>query len=91
MMMWAWGGPSGQPLTLSEVPEGQVVRVVGMRAGLGLTSRLTAMGVVPGAEVLMVSNRGAGPVVVEVRGTRLALGRGMARKILVQSPEHLGQ
>ena len=88
--MWAWGGASEQPLTLSEVPEGQVVRVVGVRAGLGLTSRLTAMGVVPGTDILMVNNRGAGPAVVEVRGTRLALGRGMTRRVLVRRLEHVG-
>lgn len=92
MMMWARGGASGgRPLSLSEVREGRRVRVMGVNAGMGLTSRLTAMGVVPGTEVLMVSNQGAGPAVVEVRGTRLALGRGMTRKILVCGLEQAGQ
>ncbi|MFP4055673.1 MAG: ferrous iron transport protein A [Candidatus Brocadiia bacterium] len=69
---------------LSSVPEGRRVRVVALDAGRGMAARLAAMGVVPGVELLVVNNRGAGPVVVEVKGTRLALGRGMALKILVR-------
>jgi Fe2+ transport system protein FeoA len=51
---------------------------------MGLTSRLSAMGLVPGVEVVVVTNKGVGPAIVEVKGTRLALGRGMTRKILVR-------
>jgi len=91
MMMWAWGAAQDGTVPLSEVAEGQKVRVVGVDAGVGLTSRLTAMGLTPGTEVLMVSNRGRGPAVVEVRGTRLALGRGMTRKIVVCELEQAPQ
>jgi Fe2+ transport system protein FeoA len=42
------------------------------------------LGLVLEVEVLMVSNRGRGPAIVEVKGARLALGRGMAAKMLVQ-------
>lgn len=69
---------------LSTVPAGQRVRLVGVEAGRGLSAHLAAMGLVPGAEVLMVRNEGAGPALVEVKGTRLALGRGMAAKIRVE-------
>ena len=69
---------------LSRVPQGARVRLIRVDAGLGLRSRLSAMGLVPGVEMLVVTNRGAGPAVVEVKGTRLALGRGMALKILVE-------
>jgi len=91
MMTWAWGVAHDGTIPLSEVAEGRKVRVVGVDAGVGLTSRLTAMGVVPGCEILMVSNKGRGPAVVEVRGTRLALGRGMTRKILVCELEQAPQ
>ena len=91
MMMRAWGAAQDGTVPLSEVAEGQKVRVVGVNAGVGLTSRLTAMGLTPGTEVLMVSNRGRGPAVVEVRGTRLALGRGMTRKIVVCELEQAPQ
>jgi len=69
---------------LSEVAEGDRVHLVGVDAGRGLGARLAAMGLVPGVEVLVVRNRGAGPAVVEVKGARLALGRGMARKIHIR-------
>jgi len=71
-------------VTLSEVPEGGLVQLVGIDAGRGLSARLAAMGLVPGVAVLVVKNGGAGPAVVEVKGTRLALGRGMVHKMLVR-------
>ena len=74
--------PRGVPL--ASVPAGATVRVAGVDAGMGLTSRLTSMGLVRGVELRVVRNRGRGPAVVEVMGVRLALGRGMAAKILVR-------
>ena len=76
--------PSPDGPWLSDVAQGSRARLAGVTAGRGLRARLAAMGLVPGAEVLMVKNQGGGPAVVEVKGSRLALGRGMARKIRVQ-------
>jgi len=43
------------------------------------------MGIVPGTIVRVVRrNAMMGPVEVEVRGTRLLLGRGIAAKVLVE-------
>ena len=83
-MSSASSGPDGDGVWLSDAPEGARVRLVGIDAGQGLTARLTAMGLVPGVEVTVVRNQGFGPAVVEVMGTRLALGRGMALKIRVK-------
>jgi len=55
-----------------------------VNAGCGLRSRLTAMGLVPGAELQVVRNGGRGPFIVAVKGTRLMLGRGMAEHIVVR-------
>ena len=52
-------------------------------AGHSLTSRLVSLGFTPGAELTMVQNYGWGPVIVQVRDTRIALGRGEARKVRV--------
>ena len=54
-----------------------------LAGGRGLTSRLAPLGFTPGARVDMVQNLGRGPVIVMVRGTRIALGRGEAQKVLV--------
>ena len=69
---------------LGNAPEGAQVHLIGIDAGQGLTARLTAMGLVPGVELTVVRNQGFGPAVVEVKGTRLALGRGMAQRIRVK-------
>jgi len=66
------------------VENGRDVRLVAVRAGRGLAQRLADMGFVPGVELRVVSNSGAGPLVVLVKGSRLVLGRGMAHKILVE-------
>jgi ferrous iron transport protein A len=54
-----------------------------LMAGQALTSRLATLGFTPGAQLVMVQNYGWGPVIVQVRDARIALGRGEARKIHV--------
>jgi ferrous iron transport protein A len=71
-------------IALSGAAEGQCVRLASLNAGGGMAARLSAMGLVPGVEVRVVRNKGRGPALVEVKGTRLALGRGMAAHILVK-------
>lgn len=64
--------------------EGECVRIAHLVAGRNLEMRLTSMGLNVGSE-LLISQRQRGGVVV-VRGeARLALGAGMARKIMVTS------
>lgn len=53
--------------------------------GAGIRSRIQAMGFLPGEE-LRVVNASGGPMLVILHGSRVGIGRGMARKILV-SPE----
>lgn len=69
------------PLT-SALP-GQRVRVAAIDAGHGLRTRLCAMGLTPGLAADVVS-AGAGPVILNVMGSRLVLGHGMAAKVLVK-------
>lgn len=74
----------GYEVPLSEAGVGEKVVVCGHCGGEELQRRLTDMGIGPGVEVeVLGSNRG--PVVVACRGSRLALGRGMCEKVLVQS------
>ena len=63
---------------------GEAVRVVGIWARGGLARKLADMGMVPGAEIRLVNRQGVGPVLVDLKGSRLALGRGMAMKIMVE-------
>ncbi|MFQ5834032.1 MAG: ferrous iron transport protein A [Candidatus Thorarchaeota archaeon] len=52
--------------------------------GRGLMRRLMDLGITKGCVFTVVQGRGHGPVLVEVRGTRIALGHGMASRILVE-------
>ncbi|MGB9672717.1 MAG: FeoA family protein [Anaerolineales bacterium] len=70
--------------SLNEVQPNERVVMVGMRGGKGLIGRLTALGFTPGVELTMVQNYHHGPLIVSVRDTRVALGRGEASHILVR-------
>ncbi|MGD8399149.1 MAG: FeoA family protein [Anaerolineae bacterium] len=71
-------------MTLSRVRSGATARIRGIQGGHTLLSRLAALGFTPGAAIKVVQNRGRGPIIVDLRGTRLALGRGEASKIVVE-------
>jgi len=73
-----------QPLPLSELASGEQATFVELRGGRGVRGRLTSLGFTPGVPIIMVQNYGWGPLIVEVRGTRVALGRHEAKHILVQ-------
>ena len=68
-------------------PEGTVSKVIRIRGGKGLVRRLMDMGLVPGTEVSMIKSVGFGPILVGVKGTRLAIGKGIAMRVLVRVVE----
>ena len=70
-------------MPLSMVSSGEVVQVVAVRAGWGLQRRLADMGLTPGVQVRVMNSQRPGPVVLDIRGSRLALGYGVAHKIMV--------
>ncbi|MGQ9460558.1 MAG: FeoA family protein [Candidatus Bathyarchaeaceae archaeon] len=56
-----------------------------VRRGWGFRKRLEDMGLTPGTRVTVVKSAPFnGPLEVYVRGSRLALGRGMANRIFVE-------
>ena len=71
-------------MPLAFLGEGESGRVVEVRAGRGLTRRLLAMGIAPGMKVRVLKSSGPGPILIEVGQTRIALGRGVAMKIIVE-------
>jgi len=70
-------------VSLSTIANGESVRIQRIESGHTLLSRLATLGFTPGAQLQVVQNRGRGPLIVSVRGSRVALGRGEAAKILV--------
>lgn len=71
-------------MSLSMVQSGELVQVVAVRAGWGLQRRLADMGLTPGVRVKVINSQGRGPVILDLRGSRLALGHGVAHKIMVR-------
>jgi len=69
-------------MPLSMVNPGEEVTLMAIHAGRGLQSRLHSMGLFPGVKMKILKG-GPGPLIVSVRDTRLALGCGMAHKIMV--------
>jgi ferrous iron transport protein A len=63
---------------------GETVTVIDIRAGWGLQRRLSDLGILPETEIKIISSGRPGQVVLEVRGSRLALGYGVANKIIVR-------
>lgn len=72
-------------LSLVELKENEVGKVVEILGGCGLYQKLDALGIRVGVELKKISSVVArGPVIVEVGNTKIALGYGMARKIIVE-------
>ena len=67
---------------LSMAAAGQELRLVEIQAGRRLTHRLAELGLTPGVTLRVVQKNG-GPLLISVRGSRIAIGRGMAHKLLV--------
>jgi len=71
------------PVPLTTAGAGDIRKVVAIRGGFLVRRRLESMGLLPGTPVRLLRAGGQGPVLVEVRGSRLVLGRGMARRVFV--------
>lgn len=71
-------------VSLDQLAQGSQAVVQQLRGGNELTSRFAAMGLSEGARLVVLQNTGHGPILVNVRDTRIALGRGEAVRILVE-------
>lgn len=74
---------SSSVVLLAELPTGARAVVRALRGGHELAKRLAGMGLVAGATIEVLQNRGRGALLVMVRDTRIVLGRGEAIRILV--------
>jgi ferrous iron transport protein A len=79
-----------EQLTLAEMRTGQTGTVVGVMGGHGLIRRLDALGIRPGRKVTKLSSTlFRGPIILRVNSTQVAVGFGMARKIIVEVDKYL--
>jgi ferrous iron transport protein A len=73
-----------KPLTELRVDE--EAEIVALHGGGGFQARLRALGLVEGQRIRKLSRVGfGGPVIVSVNRAQVAIGRGMASRIIVRS------
>jgi ferrous iron transport protein A len=79
-----------EQLTLAEMRTGQTGTVVEVLGGHGFIRRLDALGVRQGKKVTKVSSTlFRGPVILRVDNAQVAVGFGMARKIIIDVQKYL--
>ena len=83
----------GLEVPLTALRDGQIGKVTSIKTGhgrgrgrgWGFEKRLNDMGLTPGTRVTVVKSAPFhGPLEILVRGSRLALGRGMAERVFVE-------
>jgi len=73
--------------SLLQAKENEKLVVVSIMGGRMATKRLADMGLVPGTKIKVLRKAPFGPIEIEVKGTKLALGRGLATKVFVKYEE----
>ena len=72
-------------MKLLDAPKNVAVQIINYTGGKGVDSKLRQLGFCPGREVKVLRYAPlGGPVMVDVGGRSVAIGRGIAAKILVK-------
>ena len=71
-------------ISLKDLSVDSHATILAFNFGVSEATRLVSLGFTPGTEVSMSQNYGRGPLIVTVRGTRVALGRVEAANIFVE-------
>ncbi len=74
----------GSVLPLGFLQAGRDAVIKSFKDGGNLRQRLTEMGLVRGTRIRVVKNDTGGPLIVSTGEGRIAIGRGMALKIMVE-------
>lgn len=72
-------------IDITQLKAGTTGTVSSIHGGHGITNRLDSMGIRPGMKVTKLSAQFMrGPVIIKVGSTQVAIGYGMAKKVLVE-------
>ena len=72
-------------VALIDLPDGSAGTITAINGGYGLIQKLDALGIHVGKEITKVSRQWMkGPVIIRSGNTEIALGYGMARRIMVE-------
>jgi ferrous iron transport protein A len=72
-----------EAIPLAFLSEGEEGEIVELRGGRGMIQRLSDMGFTPTTKIRVLKSSPPGPMLVDVRDARIALGRGVAMKIII--------
>lgn len=70
-------------MQLLELETNEKALIRRLEGGRAVISRLASLGFTPGAAVTMIRRNDKGPILVSLRGSRIALGHGEAKHILI--------
>jgi Fe2+ transport system protein FeoA len=77
--------PEGKLVTLAQLQTGQSGIVVQIQGGRSLVNRLNALGIILGKRITKISSMlMRGPVTAEVDRVQVAIGFGMANRVIVK-------
>lgn len=71
-------------MLLNQAPVGKTLTLKSVLGGKEIRRRLTELGLTTGIRFEIVQFTGAGPVLLRVAGSKIAIGRGMASHIEVE-------
>lgn len=71
--------------TLFELEPGVEATIVGLNGGRGFMRRLGTRGIQVGKQIRVITKQFGGPLVVEAGNFQMTIGRGMARKVIVEA------
>jgi len=71
-------------ITLSMIKSDSTVEFLGVDAGKTLTNHLTSLGLLPGQKFKVIKNDFQSAFILKIKESRVALGKGMAKKIIVK-------
>lgn len=70
-------------IALSEAQIEKQYKIEKIYGGNFFNMRLLSLGFIPGEQIMVVNRYGNGPITVNVKGNKIALGRGAAAKIII--------
>ena len=72
-------------MDITQLKKNERAKVVALEGGCGMVRKLEVMGITPGVEIVKTSSQFlGGPVILSVRRTKVAVGHGMAKRIIVE-------
>lgn len=76
-------------INLTQMRSGEEGTIVAIQGGYGFRRQIESLGIRVGSKIRKISSQFMrGPVTVQIGNTQVALGFGMARKIIVEKISH---